>query len=80
MSDRPNQEKEDLKAYLEHWRRVGPKLEAIRREELRRFDFWANRHIVDSLLQMATQHAMPRTTSGLVELERKLKKHYERAV
>jgi hypothetical protein len=73
-------EKQQLKAYVEHWRRVGPKLEAIRRQELRRYDFEANRHIVDSLLQMGLQHAVPRTTSGLVELERKLKRHYERAV
>jgi hypothetical protein len=43
--------REDLRAYLEHWKRVGPQLEAIRREELRRFDFEAHRDHVAGLFE-----------------------------
>jgi hypothetical protein len=64
--------REDLRAYLEHWKRVGPQLEAIRREELRRFDFEAHRDNVAGLFEMAVQHGRPRTTSGLIEMRRRL--------
>ena len=64
--------REELRAYLEHWKRVGPQLEAIRRQELRNFDFEANREHVAGLFEMAVQHGPPRMTSGLVELRRRL--------
>lgn len=65
-------DKQQLQAWLEHWRKVGPKLEAIRREELRRFDFQANRSQVASLFELGVKHGPRRTSSGLVELQRRL--------
>lgn len=58
------------KAWLEHWARVGPKLERIRREELRNLDHARHVEAIDTLLQIAVERATPRTTSGLVEMQR----------
>ena len=66
--------REDLRAYLEHWKRVGPQLEAIRREELRKFDFKANRSQIAGLFEMGLKHGTPRTTTGLVEYRKRLEK------
>jgi hypothetical protein len=55
---------------VEHWRRVGPLLEEVRRRELRNYDHAANWLAVRSLLDLAVRYAQPRTTSGLVELQR----------
>ena len=61
--------------YIAHWKRVGPILEQIRRDELRRFDWDKDWELVDALLDLGTnQPSPPRTTSGLVELQRKLRK------
>ena len=59
---------------IAHWRRVGPKLERIRRQELRNFDFKAHWQTIDGLLQLACAQGKPRTTSGLVEYQRILAK------
>jgi hypothetical protein len=61
----------DLAAY---WRRVGPELDRIRRQELRNFNYEENRAAIDALLQLGCDLAVPRNTSGLVELERLLAK------
>jgi hypothetical protein len=58
---------EDLAAY---WRRVGPKLDRIRRAELRTFNYEEQLPIIDALLQLGCERATLRTTSGLVELQR----------
>ena len=58
------------KGWVEHWRRLGPKLEAIRRWELRHFNYEEQLPIIDALLQLGVDHAVPRSTSGLVELQR----------
>lgn len=71
MSD--SQKKSD-KEWAEHWRRLGPILEEIRREELRNFNYDEQLPIIDALLQLGLDHAVPRSTSGLVELERLLAK------
>jgi len=42
---------EDDRGFVQHWRCVGPLLEAICRQELRDFDHAANAEIIDSLLQ-----------------------------
>ncbi|HEY7329741.1 MAG TPA: hypothetical protein VH592_19055 [Gemmataceae bacterium] len=62
------------KNWVEHWRRLGPILEAIRQEELRNFNYEEQLPIIDALLQLGLDHAVPRPTSGLVELERLLAK------
>jgi hypothetical protein len=67
-----DQQKPDNRGFVEHWRRVGPLLERVRLRELRAFDHQANVEIIDALLQMGLQFARERTTSGLVELQKKL--------
>jgi hypothetical protein len=61
-----------LREQLLRWQRVGPELEAIRRRELRDYDFEKNHRAVASLFQLATDRREPRTTSGLVEWYRRL--------
>ncbi len=62
------------KEWVEHWRRLGPILEEIRREELRHFNYEEQLPIIDALLQLGVDYAVPRPTSGLVELQRLLAK------
>lgn len=59
---------------IERWRRVGPLLARIRRQELREYDHRAHEASIDGLLQIACDRARPRSTSGLVELQRLLAK------
>ena len=59
-----------IRRWVETWRRAGPALEAVRRRELREFDYEANRPHLDAMLTWACEHAEPRTTSGLVEQQR----------
>ena len=65
---------EEATSWADHWARIGPKLESVRRQELRNFDFTRERAAIDGLLEIAVAHAVPRTTSGLVELQRRLRK------
>ena len=44
----------------------------LRREELRNFDFWENRHRISGLMQMGADHRKPRRRSGLVEWHRRI--------
>lgn len=60
--------------WVEHWRRIGPVLEAIRRWELRHFDYEKQLPIIDALLQLGCDRAVMRPTSGLVELQQLLAK------
>jgi hypothetical protein len=63
------------KDWIEHWRRVGPILEEIKRQELRNFKHEEQWEIVDALLQLGLDQAgPPRTTSGLVEWARLMAK------
>lgn len=56
--------------FVAHWKRVGPILQKIRDDELRRFDFEAQREITDGLLEIGAAYPVKRTTTGLVELQR----------
>ena len=58
------------KEWVEHWRRFGPILEEIRCEELRNFNYEEQLPIIDALLQLGLDNAVPRPTSGLVEMQR----------
>lgn len=62
--------REEASRYVEHWKRVGPLLEGIRREELRRFSHADNAQAIDDLLAAGLLHAQPRATSGLIEMQR----------
>lgn len=71
MADKKPQATENL---VERWRRVGPELDRIRRQELREYKHEDNIEIIDSLLQLGCDLARPRATSGLVELQKILAK------
>ena len=63
--------------YIAHWKRVGPILAQIRRDELRRFDWDTDWPIVDALLDLAANRpSEPPTTSGLVDLQRFLQRAF----
>ncbi len=67
-------ERDALREHLLRWQRVGPELEAIRRRELRNYDF--DREIANDLLRIAADHAKPREATGLIHLQRLLRKRY----
>ena len=60
--------------FIAHWKRVGPILQQIRDDELRHFDFKASREITDGLLEIGAAHAVKRTSTGLIELQRLFRK------
>ena len=63
--------------FVAHWKRVGPLLTEIRRRELQQFDWDKDWSLVDALLELgAEQPAAPRTTSGLVDLQRFLQRAF----
>jgi len=65
-------EKGTNREFIERWKRVGPLLEEIRWQELRLYrheDHWKT---VEGLMEMAVAHGTPRTTSGLVEIQKLL--------
>jgi hypothetical protein len=63
-------ERERLKQWVETWKRAGPELERIRREELRAFRYEDKAGIIESLLEIGVDFGRPRLTSGLVEQQR----------
>lgn len=63
-------EKEQYRRYVEGWKRAGPELERIRREELRVLDTRREVAGMDALVDIALRHGRPRETSGLVEMQR----------
>lgn len=69
-----DQEEHQNRAWVENWAKVGPKLEAIRRRELRQMTYQQRIEAIDTLLQIGCRFAKPRRTSGLVEQQRLFQK------
>ncbi len=69
-----DQDQEQTRAWVENWAKVGPKLEAIRRRELREMTYQQRIKAINSVLQLGTLLGKPRTTSGLVEQQRLFQK------
>lgn len=63
-------EDENVRAWVAAWRRAGPILEKIRREELRAFSHEEHAELIDALLQIGCDIGCERPTSGLVEQQR----------
>ena len=59
-----------LRRWVATWIKAGPKLEAIRRRELRALSDQERMRIADELLQIGFRFARPRPTSGLVQQQR----------
>jgi hypothetical protein len=62
------------KRWVQTWREAGPRLEEIRRRELRQMTYQQRIKAVDALLQIGSRFGKPRTTSGLVEQQRLFQK------
>ena len=62
--------KQDMKEWVENWKRVGPILEQIKAEELRAPDYHKKLEGLLPMCDLACAHAEPSKTSGLVEQQR----------
>jgi hypothetical protein len=71
-------EKARVKEWVEAWRRAGPQLERMRREELRAFRYEDHVEAIEGLLDAAARQAEPRPSSGLVEQQRWFQKVRQR--
>ncbi len=61
---------EQMKAWVENWKRVGPILEQLEAEELRKDD---NRNAIQEILEMcdwSSEREKPSSTSGLLEQQK----------
>lgn len=63
-------ENEQYRRFVEGWKRAGPELERIRREELRALDTRKEVAGMDALVDIALRHGRPRDTTGLVEMQK----------
>lgn len=61
---------DEAREYVERWKKAGPALEKIRREELRNLSHEACQRQVQSLLSIGIANQQPRRTSGLIEQQR----------
>ena len=61
---------ENAQQWIESWKRASVALKAIKRRELRNYDYARNQAIVDGMLQWAFEHRQVRLDSGLVEQQR----------
>lgn len=70
----PDDDQSRLRAWAEAWARAGPKLEEIRRRDLRGMTYQQRVEAIETLLQIGCRFAKPRTSSGLVEQQRLFRK------
>ncbi len=70
----PDQDQDLAKKWGETWAKAGPRLEAVRRRELREMTYEQRIRAIDSVLQIAARPGRPRTSSGLVEQQRLFQK------
>ncbi len=69
-----DQDQQRTREWVENWAKVGPKLEAIRRRELRAMTYEQRIKAIESVLQLGVLLGKPRITSGLVEQQRLFQK------
>jgi hypothetical protein len=60
----------EIRRWVETWKRAEPELEAIRRKEIRETDNVTAIAQMEGVINYATRTSPPRTTSGLVEMQR----------
>ena len=63
-------DEEKNRRWVETWKRAGPELERIKREELRNFRYEDHIETINALIGSALKVGTPRTTTGLVEQQR----------
>jgi hypothetical protein len=62
------------KAWVETWMQAGPRLERIRRQELRAMSYQQRIAAIDALFEVGSRFGKPSTTSGFVEQQRLFQK------
>ena len=68
------EEEERLTAWVQNWQVVGPELERMKREEIRRANTQEAIMLFDLAFKAALRNTPPRTTSGLVEMQKLFRK------
>ncbi|MEW5693715.1 MAG: hypothetical protein AB1765_10520 [Candidatus Hydrogenedentota bacterium] len=63
-------DKNDIKLWVNTWKRAGKNLDKLKNMELQLFDYKKNQHIVDDMLQLAYKFSKERKYSGLVEQQK----------
>jgi len=63
-------ELELAKRWVETWRRAGPELERIQAQELANYNHEEHWPAIDQMLEWAHRNARPRTSSGLLEMQK----------
>jgi hypothetical protein len=61
---------EEAREFVERWRKAGPELEKVRREELRALTDAESRRLFNALLELRNLRPQHRPTSGFVEQQR----------
>jgi hypothetical protein len=62
-------EREMMRRWVETWKRAGPELEAIRREEIRAADNVKVLDLLEDAFNAALESRTPRPSSGMVEMQ-----------
>lgn len=65
-----NSDREQIKKWVETWKRAGRALDEVKRRELRAYNYSKNQAMIDEMLQWAVEHQKVRLTTGLVEQQR----------
>ena len=67
--------KRELEAlWVKTWKKAESALEAIRRKELREFNYEDRQEAVLGMLELASHFRRPRSTSGMIEMQRLFQK------
>ena len=66
----PAEDKENMKKWIEGWRKAATALKEIKRRELRAYDYQENKAVINGMLQWACDHSKARLGSGLVDQQR----------
>ena len=61
---------DNTQQWIESWKRASVALKAVKRHELRTYDYAKNQTVVDGMLQWAFENRALRLNSGLVEQQR----------
>jgi hypothetical protein len=69
-----NSDKDRLRDWVRNWQVAGPKLEQMRREDIRRANTQDSIRLFDLAFKAALRNSPPRNTSGLVEFQRLLRR------
>ena len=63
-----------LRDWVRNWQLLGPELDRMRRDDIRRANTQESIKLFDLAFKAALRNTPPRTTSGLVEYQRLLRK------